>query len=109
MKLGPILFIATVLLFVLISQSEAKDIAGKMLPNGATITLTDEPCNLLNPLDGSRLDGRRAYGQYQGETHPACWKIEGGVLYMIWFEADGVTPSGIAEYDPNTFRPPVVL
>lgn len=97
-----VVFLLLTLLFV--PKAEARPVFGKVLPNGASITLTDEPCALKNPLDGKLLTGNKAFGTYEGVTHPACWKYGDGTVFIIWFEADGITPSGMVSYDSESFK-----
>lgn len=102
----PFLIAAVALFLILLlgAKAEARPVFGKVLPNGAIITLTDEPCDLKNPLDGKLLTGNKAFGAYAGVTHLACWKYGEGTVFIIWFESDGTTPSGVVTYDAESFK-----
>lgn len=99
-----ILALVFFLSFLASQWSEARDRFGQTLPNGAHITLTDEPCNLKNPDTGELLQGFRARGLYQGDEYPACWKNVSDMVYVIWFSKDGKEALGVSQYTVDSFK-----
>lgn len=96
--------VIVILLGLLVQErAQAKEVFSKMLGNGAVIVLTDEPCDLT--YQGKALMGNRSYGSIDGQVHKSCWHLKKGKLYIIWYESDGKTVSGVNQYDPKSFSP----
>ena len=87
---------------LLAGKAESKEVFSKMLANGAVIVLTDEPCDLY--YKGKQLMGKRSYGTIDGQTHKSCWHFKKGSVYIVWYESDGKTISGVNKYDASTFN-----
>lgn len=93
---------AFIAFFLFGPKAEAKDVFSKMLANGAVIVLTDEPCDLT--YQGKVLTGKRSYGTLDGQINKSCWHYKKGTIYIIWYESDNKTVSGVNKYDASTFN-----
>lgn len=85
-------------------HAQAQDKASLTLDNGAMIILTDEACDMHNPKDGKLIQGKKARGVFQGQTNPACWVFQGGLIYVLFFKPDGKSVEGLNYYRPDSFR-----
>lgn len=100
--LGVAMSVIGFVMFIFADRIAAKEVFSKMLANGAVIVLTDEPCDLT--YQGKTLMGKRSYGTIDGQTHKSCWHFKKGSVYIVWYESDGKTISGVNKYDASTFN-----